>query len=270
MFKVNQNYGRLQGSYLFSEIARRVAAYTEAHPEKDVIRLGIGDVTRPLAPAVVEAIKRAADEMAQPGAFRGYGPEQGYDFLREAIVAGDYAARGVSISTDEIFVSDGSKCDTGNMQELFSEDCKIAVTDPVYPVYVDTNVMAGRSGGFDAERGEYSAITYLPVTVENNFVPALPRGDVDAVYLCSPNNPTGTALKSADLKKWVDWANANGALILFDGAYERFITSTDVPHSIYEIDGAKTCAVRRVFERGRRPRPWLYAKRRNPAMRGLR
>ncbi len=243
MFKVNSNFSRLQGSYLFSEIAHRVADYTERHPEKDVIRLGIGDVTRPLVPAVVEAINRATEEMAQAGTFRGYGPEQGYAFLREAIAKNDYEARGVAIGTDEIFVSDGSKCDTGNIQELLSADCRIAVTDPVYPVYVDTNVMAGRSGTFDAQAGKYTQITYIPTTAENGFVPAIPQDGVDVVYLCSPNNPTGTALTRAELEKWVEWANETGALILFDAAYERFIREDNVPHSIYEIEGAKTCAI---------------------------
>ncbi len=243
MFKVNPYYKNLQGSYLFSEIARRVAEFSAAHPQAEVIRLGIGDVTCPLVPAVIEAIKKATDEMGAGQTFRGYGPEQGYDFLRESIAAGDYAARGITIGTDEIFVSDGSKCDTGNIQELFSAGCKIAVTNPVYPVYVDTNVMAGRSGAFDATKGEYADIVYLPVTAENGFAPALPSVPVDVVYICSPNNPTGTALKKAELKKWVDWANQNKSLILFDAAYERFITDAEVPHSIYEIKGARACAI---------------------------
>lgn len=243
MFKVNQNFARLQGSYLFSEIAHRVAEYTKANPDKELIRLGIGDVTRPLAPAVLQAIDAATREMADAKTFMGYGPEQGYEFLRAAIRQGDYAERGIDIDLDEIFVSDGSKCDTGNFQELLSPDVRVGVTDPVYPVYVDTNVMAGRSGEFDTAASKFSNITYIPTTADNNFVPALPQGKVDVMYLCSPNNPTGTALNKQQLKVWVDWANETGALILFDGAYERFITDRDVPHSIYEIEGAKSCAV---------------------------
>lgn len=243
MFQVNDHFGRLQGSYLFSEIARRVNEYTGENPDREIIRLGIGDVTRPLAPAVLQAIDKATQEMADEKTFMGYGPEQGYEFLRAAIREGDYAARGVDIGLDELFVSDGSKCDTGNIQELLSPDCKIGVTNPVYPVYVDTNVMAGRSGEFDAQTGQFSEITYIPTTAENDFVPALPQRRVDVMYLCSPNNPTGTAMTKDQLKVWVDWANESGALILFDGAYERFITDGDVPHSIYEIEGAKTCAI---------------------------
>ena len=238
MFQVNSNFARLQGSYLFSEIAHRVNEYAKANPGKDLIRLGIGDVTRP--PGRADA---ATQEMADAKTFMGYGPEQGYEFLRAAIREGDYASRGIDIGLDEIFVSDGSKCDTGNFQELLSGDMKIGLTDPVYPVYVDTNVMAGRSGEFDPATGQFTKITYIPTTAENGFVPALPEERVDVMYLCSPNNPTGTALNRAQLKKWVDWANENGSLILFDGAYERFITEPDVPHSIYEIEGAKTCAV---------------------------
>lgn len=243
MFQVNSNFEKLQGSYLFAEIARRVAEFRAQNADKELILLGIGDVTRPLPPAVIEAMKSAADDMGNASSFRGYGPYEGYDFLLEAIAQNDYALRGVQIGTDEIFVSDGAKSDTANIQELFSETCSIAVTDPVYPVYVDTNVMAGRTHGYDKEKGQYTGITYLPTTAENGFVPALPNTKVDEVYLCSPNNPTGTAMKRAELKKWVDWANQNGALILMDAAYERFITNDDVPHSIYEIEGAKTCAI---------------------------
>ncbi|MEA4853130.1 MAG: LL-diaminopimelate aminotransferase [Christensenella sp.] len=243
MFKVNPNFSRLQGSYLFSEIAHRVAAYKKENPDKELIALGIGDVTRPLAPAVLQAIDAATQEMSDAKTFMGYGPEQGYEFLRSAIQQGDYASRGIDIGLDEIFVSDGSKCDTGNFQELISADARIGLTDPVYPVYVDTNVMAGRSGEFDGGAGQFQSITYIPTTAENGFVPAIPEKEIDVMYLCSPNNPTGTALTRGQLQKWVDWANATGALILFDGAYERFITDQDVPHSIYEIEGAKSCAV---------------------------
>ncbi len=243
MFQVNSNFEKLQGSYLFAEIARRVEEFGAKNPDAELIKLGIGDVTRPLVPAVVEAMKKASDEMGIAESFQGYGPYEGYAFLREAIAKNDYAARGVDINADEIFVSDGAKSDTANIQELFAESCVVAVTDPVYPVYVDTNVMAGRTGGFDSAAGRYAGMTYLPTTEENGFVPPLPKGRVDVVYLCSPNNPTGTALSKSELKKWVDWANSSGALILMDAAYERFITEDEVPHSIYEIEGAKTCAI---------------------------
>lgn len=243
MIKTNGNFAGLQGSYLFSEIAKRIDAWTKAHPEADIIRLGIGDVTRPLAPAVIEAIHKATDEMATVANFKGYGPEQGYDFLRQAIVAGDYKARGVDIAPDEIFVSDGSKCDTGNIGDILAADMRVAVTDPVYPVYVDTNVMAGRAGDYNAATGRYENIVYIVTDESNGFVPEIPKEKVDAVYLCYPNNPTGMTLTRAELKTWVDWALREGVLILFDGAYERFITDADVPHSIYEIDGAKECAI---------------------------
>ncbi len=243
MASINANYLELQGSYLFSEIARRVAKYKEEHPEADIIRMGIGDVTRPIAPAVIEAMHKAVDEMGAASSFRGYGPEQGYDFLLEAIRVGDYKARGVDIDTNEIFVSDGAKCDVGNIQELFDVKAKVAVTDPVYPVYVDTNVMAGRAGRFDSALSRYSNIVYLPCNAENGFVPELPNGGVDMIYLCFPNNPTGTTLTKAQLEPWVDYARQAGAVILFDSAYEAYITQRDVPHSIYEIDGAKEVAI---------------------------
>ncbi len=243
MFKINHNFTKLQGSYLFSEIARRVAEYKAENPDKDVIPMGIGDVAGPLVPKVIDSLNKAVGDMGSAETFRGYGPEQGYDFLRDKIAEFDYKMRGVSIAPDEVFVSDGSKCDTGNIQEILSPDCIVAVTDPVYTVYVDTNVMAGRAGEFDAGEKRYSKLIYLETTAENGFEPPLPAGRVDVVYLCSPNNPTGTALSRAQLKKWVDWANQKGALILFDGAYERFITEDDIPHSIYEIEGAKTCAI---------------------------
>lgn len=243
MIRINDNYSRLQGSYLFSEIARRLDEYKRENVDADIIRLGIGDVTRPLAPAVIEALHKATDEMAVRASFRGYGPEQGYEFLRAAIREHDYLARGVDIAEDEIFVSDGSKCDTGNIGELFSTSCRVAVTDPVYPVYVDTNVMAGRSGEFNEKTGQYENIVYLVTDEANAFVPDFPKEKVDAVYLCYPNNPTGMTLTRDQLATWVDWARKEGVLLLFDGAYERFITQADVPHSIYEIPGAKECAI---------------------------
>ena len=243
MAHINANYQKLPGSYLFSEIARRVAAYSDEHPEAKLIKLGIGDVTRPLVPAVIEALHKAVDEMGQAETFRGYGPEQGYDFLRQAVAEHDYAARGVTIRPDEIFISDGAKSDCGNIGDLFGADNKVAVCDPVYTVYVDTNAMSGRAGDYDAEKGCWNNICYMPTTAENGFVPALPEEKVDLIYLCSPNNPTGTVLNKDQLKVWVDYANANDAVILFDAAYESFIVEDNVPHSIYEVEGAKTCAI---------------------------
>jgi len=243
MIKINANFGKLQGSYLFSEIARRINAYKEANPSADIIRLGIGDATEPLGGAILAALHKATDEMGERASFRGYGPEQGYDFLRQAIVEGDYRARGVDISLDEIFVSDGSKCDTGNIGDILSQDAVVAVTDPVYPVYVDTNVMAGRSGEFDPASGRFKDIVYIVTDESNGFVPELPTEKVDIVYLCYPNNPTGMTLTRDQLRIWVEWANRENVLILFDGAYERYITESDVPHSIYEIPGAKSCAI---------------------------
>ncbi|MEE8721541.1 MAG: LL-diaminopimelate aminotransferase [Eggerthellaceae bacterium] len=245
MATINQNYLKLPGSYLFSEIARRTAAYQEEHPDVKLIKMGIGDVTRPLAPAVIDAMHQAVDDMAHAETFHGYGPEQGYAFLREAIVAGDFASRGVDIAPDEVFVSDGAKSDTGNIGDILGFDNRIAVCDPVYPVYVDTNAMAGRAGYYDESVQAWSNIHYMPTTAENGFCPALPEdGDeVDVIYLCSPNNPTGTVLNFDQLKAWVDYANAHDALIMFDAAYERFITEEGVPHSIYEVPGAKTCAI---------------------------
>ncbi len=243
MAQVNQNYGKLPGSYLFAEIARRVAAYSAEHPEVSLIRLGIGDVTRPLCPAVIEAMHKAVDEMGNAETFRGYGPEQGYDFLREAILEGDFKSRGVNIALDEIFVSDGAKSDCGNIGDIFGTDNIVAVCDPVYPVYVDTNAMAGRAGEYLSEIQQWSNIYYMPTTAENDFVPELPKSHVDMIYLCSPNNPTGTALTKDQLKVWVDYANEHDAVILFDAAYEAFITEENVPHTIYEIPGAETCAI---------------------------
>jgi len=241
MILANENYLKLQASYLFSDIAKRVAAFQKQHPDRDVIKLGIGDVTAPLPPACVEAFHKAIDEMAAAGTFRGYGPEQGYDFLREAIAAGDYGKRGITISADEIFVSDGAKCDTGNFQELFAQDLRIAIPDPVYPVYVDTNVMAGRTGNFTD--GAFQGLVYLACTPENNYLPALPETAVDLIYLCFPNNPTGAVADADTLRAWVDYARKHKALILFDAAYEAFIRDPRIPHSIYEIEGAREVAV---------------------------
>ena len=243
MTKVNANYQKLPGSYLFSEIARRTATYAQEHPAAKLIKMGIGDVTRPLAPAVIAAMHAAVDDMAHVETFRGYGPEQGYDFLRRPIAENDFRARGVNIADDEIFVSDGAKSDCGNIGDILDVDNKVAVCDPVYPVYVDANAMAGRAGDYDATAERWTNIVYMPTTAENGFCPALPEESVDVIYLCSPNNPTGTVLSHDQLKCWVDYANACGSLIMFDAAYERFITEEDVPHSIYEVEGAKTCAI---------------------------
>lgn len=240
---VNENYQKLPGSYLFSEIARRTAAYSDAHPEAKLIKMGIGDVTKPLVPAVVEAMHKAVDDLACAETFHGYGPEQGYDFLRSAIAENDFRARGVAIEDDEIFVSDGAKSDCGNIGDILSINNKIAVCDPVYPVYVDANAMAGRAGEYDEATQEWSNIYYMPTTAENEFSPALPEGTVDVIYLCSPNNPTGTVLNHDQLKAWVDYANQHESVIMFDAAYERFITEDNVPHSIYEVEGAQTCAI---------------------------
>ena len=241
MVTVNPHYSKLQASYLFSDIARRVREYQAANPGADIIRLGIGDVTEPLPPACIEALHKAVDEMGSEATFRGYGPEQGYDFLREAIAEHDFHARGADVSADEIFVSDGAKCDTGNIQELLAPDARIAVPDPVYPVYVDTNVMAGRTG--PSLDGRYEGLVYLDGNEANGFVPAPPSEPVDVAYLCFPNNPTGATATRDQLKTWVDWALANRALLLFDAAYEAFIRTPGIPHSIYEIPGARECAV---------------------------
>ncbi len=243
MRKINDNYTKLQAGYLFSTMGRKINDFTEANPDKEVIKLGIGDATRPLAESVVNAIKKAADEMLTEGGFHGYGPDLGYAFLREAILEHDYKARGVSLELDEIFISDGAKCDTGNIQEILSRDLKVAVLDPVYPVYVDTNVMAGRAGDYDPAAGQYNKIIYMPATAENDFKPALPKETPDVIYLCYPNNPTGTTLTKDELKVWVDYARANDILILFDAAYEAFIRDEDIPHSIYEIEGADEVAI---------------------------
>ncbi len=242
MATINDNYLKLPGSYLFAEIARRVAAFKEANPDADIIRLGIGDVTQPLPQACIEAMHKAVDEMANADTFRGYGPEQGYSFLTEAIIEHNYKARGIEIGTDEIFISDGSKSDCGNIQEIFGEDNKVAITDPVYPVYLDTNVMAGRTGTLN-EDGHFEGVTYLPCDASNNFAPELPQERVDMIYLCCPNNPTGTTLSRSELTKWVNYAKENESVILFDAAYAAYITEEDVPRSIYEIEGAKDVAI---------------------------
>jgi LL-diaminopimelate aminotransferase len=243
MYKINDNYQKLPGSYLFSAIAKKVAQYTAANPDAKIIRLGIGDVTQPLAPAIIDALHGAVDEMADAATFRGYAPDLGYSFLREAIASNDYAPRGCGISADEIFVSDGAKSDSGNIQEIFSVDNKIAVCDPVYPVYVDSNVMAGRTGTYDAATQMWSDVIYMPCTKENGFVPEFPKETPDIIYLCLPNNPTGTTITKDELQSWVDYANRIGAIIIYDAAYEAYISEDDVAHSIYECEGAKTCAI---------------------------
>ncbi len=244
MFQVNENYLKLPGSYLFSAIGKKVSAYSQANPDKKVIRLGIGDVTQPLAPAIIEAMHQAVDEMGKAETFRGYGPDLGYGFLREEIAKKDYQDRGCQIDSDEIFVSDGAKSDCGNIQEIFSQDSQVAVCDPVYPVYVDSNVMAGRTGDYDEKAGVWSKVIYMPCTAENHFVPMPPKEErPDLIYLCNPNNPTGTTLNRDQLKVWVDYARQVGAVILYDGAYEAYISDSDVPHSIYEIPGARSCAI---------------------------
>lgn len=241
MFHVNDHFQKLPGSYLFAEIARRVKVYQQEHPEADIIRLGIGDVTKPLVPAVIEAMHKAVDEMGCQETFRGYGPDFGYDFLVNAIRENDYASRGVELAFDEVFISDGAKSDVGNIQELFSEDAVIAVTDPVYPVYVDSNAMAGRAGEYVGDR--WNKLVYLPCNAENGFVPPVPDRPVDVIYLCYPNNPTGTVLTKEQLKVYVDWAKKNGAIIIYDAAYRAFINTPGVPLSIYEVEGAREVAI---------------------------
>lgn len=243
MFKLNDNYLKLPGSYLFSTIGKKVKAYSDEHPDKKIIRLGIGDVTQPLAPAIIKALHGAVDEMADAKTFRGYAPDLGYEFLRNAIAENDYKARGCEIAADEIFVSDGAKSDSANIQEILSLDNRIAVCDPVYPVYVDSNVMAGRTGVYDAASQTWSDVIYMPCNAENNFVPELPKETPDVIYLCYPNNPTGTTLTKAQLQVWVDYANKVGALIIYDAAYEAYISEDDVPHTIYECEGARNCAI---------------------------
>ena len=243
MFKLNDNYLKLPGSYLFSTIGKKVKAYSDEHPDKKIIRLGIGDVTQPLAPAIIKALHGAVDEMADAKTFRGYAPDLGYEFLRNTIAENDYKSRGCDIAADEIFVSDGAKSDSANIQEILSLDNKIAVCDPVYPVYVDSNVMAGRTGTYDAAAQTWSDVIYMPCNAENNFVPELPKETPDVIYLCYPNNPTGTTLTKEQLQVWVDYANKVGALIIYDAAYEAYISEDDVPHTIYECEGARSCAI---------------------------
>ena len=243
MININENFLNLQDSYLFQTIAKKVTEFQTNNPDKRIIKLGIGDVTRPIVPAVIEAMHKAIDEMGNPETFRGYGPEQGYDFLREKIVENDYLKRGVEIDKDEIFISDGAKCDCGNIGDILGLDNRVAITDPVYPVYLDTNIMAGRGTDYNEKTGKFDKIIYIPATAENNFIPEFPKEVPDMIYLCFPNNPTGTTLSKKELKKWVDYAKENKSLILFDSAYESFIQDEDVPHSIYEVEGAKEVAI---------------------------
>ena len=243
MFKINENYLKLPGSYLFSTIAKKVSAYSAANPDKEIIRLGIGDVTLPLAPVVIDSLHNAVDEMGKAETFHGYAPDLGYEFLRNAIVEHDYKKRGADISADEIFVSDGAKSDSGNIGDIFSVDNKIAVCDPVYPVYVDTNAMAGRTGDYIPEQQKWSNVIYMPCTAETNFAPELPKETPDIIYLCFPNNPTGSTITKDELQRWVDYANKVGAVIIYDAAYEAYISEENVPHTIYECKGARTCAI---------------------------
>ncbi len=243
MFKVNDNYLKLPGSYLFSTIGRKVREYKESNPDKEVISLGIGDVTQPLAPSIIKSIHEATDEMADGQTFKGYAPDLGYEFLRSAISINDYKSRGVDIALDEIFVSDGAKSDSGNIQEIFSVDNKIAVCDPVYPVYIDANAMAGRTGDFNADTSLWSNVIYMPCTAENGFAPELPSETPDIIYLCFPNNPTGATISKDQLQKWVDYANSVKAVIIYDAAYEAYISEANIAHTIYECEGAKTCAI---------------------------
>ena len=243
MFKVNEDYLKLPGSYLFSTIGKKVAAYSAANPDKSIIRLGIGDVTQPLAPAIIDALHGAVDEMAHAETFHGYAPDLGYEFLRTAMAKNDYQDRGCDIKADEIFISDGAKGDSGNIQEIFAKDNKIAVCDPVYPVYVDTNVMAGRTGTYDPKTETWSDVIYMPCTKETNFAPELPKETPDIIYLCFPNNPTGSTITKDQLQEWVEYANKVGAVIIYDAAYEAYISEDNVPHTIYECEGARTCAI---------------------------
>ena len=243
MFKVNEDYLKLRGSYLFSNIGKKVNTFAAEHPEASIIKMGIGDVTQPLVPAIINSLHDAVDEMGHIETFHGYAPDLGYEFLRKAIADNDYKARGCQIEADEIFISDGAKCDSGNIQEIFSKDNKIAVCDPVYPVYVDTNVMAGRTGSFDEKSETWSDVIYMPCTEATNFAPELPKETPDLIYLCFPNNPTGSTVTKEQLQEWVDYANKVGAVIIYDAAYEAYISENDVPHTIFECEGARTCAI---------------------------
>ena len=243
MFTINENYLKLQGSYLFSTIAGKVNEYKANNQDADIIRLGIGDVTQPIVPAIIDALHKAVDEMGTEEGFHGYGPEQGYAFLRETIAREDYRARGCEIKEDEIFISDGAKCDVGNIQEIFGNDNRVAICDPVYPVYVDTNVMAGRTGAYNSVTNGFDGLIYMPCTPMNGFVPELPSVTPDIIYLCFPNNPTGMTITKERLQQWVDYANKNGSVILYDAAYEAYISEEGIPHSIYECEGARTCAI---------------------------
>ncbi len=243
MFELNENYLKLPGSYLFSTIAKKVSAFQEANPDKKIIRLGIGDVTQPLCPAVISALHKAVDEMADGATFKGYAPDLGYEFLRHAMAEDDFRSRGCDIADDEIFISDGAKSDSANIQEIFGADSKIAVCDPVYPVYVDSNVMAGRTGEYDTNTETWSNVIYMPCLAENNFAPELPKETPDLIYLCFPNNPTGATITKAQLQEWVDYANKVGAVIIYDAAYEAYISEANVPHSIFECEGARSCAI---------------------------
>ena len=243
MFKVNEDYLKLPGSYLFSTVARKQREFQEKNPDRSVIRLSIGDVTQPIAPVIIDALHRAVDEMASAEGFHGYAPDLGYEFLRKAVSENDYKARGCDVEPDEVFISDGAKGDCGNIQEIFDKDCRVAVCDPVYPVYVDTNVMAGRTGTYDEKSGVWSDVIYMPCLKENNFAPQLPKEKPDLIYLCFPNNPTGATVTKQQLQEWVDYANRNKAIIIYDAAYEAYISEDDVPHSIYECEGARNCAI---------------------------
>ncbi len=243
MAKINRNYLKLPGSYLFSAIARKVGEFEAANPDKRVIRLGIGDVTQPIAPEIIKTLHGAVDEMGDEKGFHGYAPDLGYEFLRNVIAEKDFRSRGCDIAPDEIFVSDGAKCDCGNIQELFATDNVVAVCDPVYPVYVDSNVMAGRTGAYDEEKGLFGGVVYMPCDAGNHFMPEIPSEPCDMIYLCFPNNPTGAVITKDELQKWVDYANEKGSVILYDAAYEAYISEVDVPHSIYECEGADRCAI---------------------------
>ena len=243
MVKINENFLKMEDSYLFSTVANKVSKYQQDNPDKNIIKLGIGDVTKPIANKIIEQMKKAVDELGKSNTFRGYGPEQGYEFLRKAIVKYDYERRGIQILPDEVFISDGSKCDCGNIVDLFDINNKIAITDPVYPVYLDTNIISGRTGKYNTETGRYDGVIYIPCTYENDFIPELPQEIPDIIYLCFPNNPTGTVISKEELARWVKYAKENNTIILYDAAYEAFITEENIPHTIYEIEGAKEVAI---------------------------